>query len=67
MFSKQEFCLVTRLRFGTLSSISIDKYVSVNGGIHQRYFGSMDILGTPLQDRFTNGIFNRYKMWLRWP
>ena len=56
-FSKQEFCLVIGLKFGTLSSIATNKYVPVNGGIHERYFGSLDILGITLQDMFTEQIF----------
>ena len=41
------------LQHGTLSSILTDKYVPIDGGIDERYFGSMDILGALLQDRFT--------------
>ena len=57
--TKQEFFLVIGLRFGTLLSIATDKYVSVDVRIHERYFGQMDILGTTLQERFTEQNFQQ--------
>ena len=39
-FSKREFCLVIRLKFGCLSNIINKEYELVDGGIHERYFNN---------------------------
>ncbi|KAK2653578.1 hypothetical protein Ddye_013434 [Dipteronia dyeriana] len=47
--SNVEFCLITRLRFGVVSDTS--RYVSVDNGLHHRYFGGMDeIFAMELRD-----------------
>ncbi|XWS10685.1 hypothetical protein CRYUN_Cryun38cG0018800 [Craigia yunnanensis] len=40
MFSKQEFCLVTGLKFGCLSNIINEVYEAIDDGIHERYFNN---------------------------
>ncbi|XWS27432.1 hypothetical protein CRYUN_Cryun26dG0114700 [Craigia yunnanensis] len=39
-FSKREFCLVTRLKFGCLSKVINEEYEPVDGEIHKRYFNN---------------------------
>ncbi|EOY01177.1 Uncharacterized protein TCM_011112 [Theobroma cacao] len=39
-FSKREFCLVTRLKFGTLLVVIVNPYKVIPGGIHKQYWGA---------------------------
>ncbi|KAK2658891.1 hypothetical protein Ddye_005424 [Dipteronia dyeriana] len=58
MFSKVELCLITGLRFGVVPDTS--SYVSVDNGLHHRYFGGKDeILPFELRDVLRRGEFQQ--------
>ena len=60
--SKQEFCLVINLSFGTLSSIFNKEYVSVVGEIHDWYFKlEHEISKKTLWNKFNKGKFEQEK------
>ncbi|KAK2657807.1 hypothetical protein Ddye_010859 [Dipteronia dyeriana] len=57
-FSKVEFGLITRLRFGVLPDTS--RYVSVENGLHHQYFGGKDeISSLELRDVLRRGEFQQ--------
>ncbi|KAK2665030.1 hypothetical protein Ddye_003604 [Dipteronia dyeriana] len=57
-FSKVEFGLITGLHFGVLSDTS--RYVSVENGLHHRYFGGKDeISSLELRDVLRRGAFQQ--------
>ena len=51
-FSKYEFCLVTGLKFGGPSNIPSFNSIPVRGGVYQRYWPTMDVNVTRLNQRF---------------
>ncbi|XWS30717.1 hypothetical protein CRYUN_Cryun23aG0012200 [Craigia yunnanensis] len=61
-FSKREFCLVTRLKFSSLSNIINEKYEAVDDGIHERYFNNnLDLLVKALHESFMKVEFKDKK------
>ncbi|KAK2662338.1 hypothetical protein Ddye_000912 [Dipteronia dyeriana] len=57
-FSKVEFCLITELRFRVV--LDTNNYVSVDNGLHHRYFGGKDeILSFELRDVLRRGEFQK--------
>ena len=60
-FSKQKFCLVTSLKFRSLSNVFNEEYEAVDDGIHHRYFDKDNILVSLLHEKFKKVKFLKKK------
>ncbi|XWS23520.1 hypothetical protein CRYUN_Cryun28dG0021400 [Craigia yunnanensis] len=61
-FSKREFCLVTKLKFGCLSNVINEVYEPIDGGIYERYFNNNhDLLVKAFHETFMKVEFKDKK------